>query len=65
MAFCTKKGRKKTSVSIVVHLQIVVVKFLLGFIKLSKFLCLSFADLLPFCIMCGETLYKTMIDTNN
>lgn len=39
-----------------VPLQILAVQLLLGFVELSQLLGLAFAQLLPFCVMSGETL---------
>lgn len=44
------------SVVILVPLQILAVQLLLGFVELSQLLGLAFAQLLPFCVMSGETL---------
>lgn len=40
----------------VVPLQILAVQLLLGFVELPQLLGLAFAQLLPFCVVRGETL---------
>lgn len=44
------------SASVLGWLKVLVVQLFLGFVKLAKLFDLSLAKLLPFCIMCRETL---------